>query len=134
LAQFPTDEWLKSLEEKINSDAQYAKIAQKWEADLMFVIEPGGVFKEKKSFYLDLWHGKCRQAIVQKEGQDMTAAIMLRSPYPNFVKILNGEWDPMQALMTRKLNVQGSMMLLMKNIPVVLDFVRCAREITDSYS
>jgi putative sterol carrier protein len=39
----------------------------------------------------------------------------------------------MQALMTGKLSVKGSMVLLMKNIPVVLDFVRCAREVTDAY-
>ena len=38
--------------------------------------------------------------------------------------------DPMQAMMTRKLNVQGSMAMMMRNVPVVLDFVRCAREVT----
>jgi len=33
-------------------------------------------------------------------------------------------------MMTRRLHVQGSMAYMMRNVPVVLDFVRCAREVT----
>ena len=39
----------------------------------------------------------------------------------------------MQAMMTRKLQVQGNMSVMMRSIPVVLDFVRCAKEVTDDY-
>jgi putative sterol carrier protein len=38
----------------------------------------------------------------------------------------------MQALMTRKLHVKGNLAVLLRNVPVVLDFVRCAQEVTDS--
>jgi len=37
----------------------------------------------------------------------------------------------MQAMMTRRLQVEGSMAYMMRNVPTVLDFVRCAREVTD---
>jgi putative sterol carrier protein len=37
----------------------------------------------------------------------------------------------MQALMTRKLSVHGNMAVLMRNVPTVLEFVRCCREVTD---
>ncbi len=37
-AVFPTEEWLKGLETKLNSDAKYADIARNWEGDLFFVI------------------------------------------------------------------------------------------------
>jgi putative sterol carrier protein len=39
----------------------------------------------------------------------------------------------MQALMTRKISVKGNMAILMRSVPTVLDFVRCCREVTDSY-
>lgn len=133
MAKFPTTEWVSALSEKLNTDEQYARIARNWEGDLMFIIEPGGPQAEKIEFYLDLWHGKCRQAMVTDGSQEFSPAITFISPYPNFLKVLLGEWEPMQALLTRRLSVQGSMVLLMKNIPVVLDFVRCAREITDSH-
>lgn len=129
-AVFPTDEWLKRFEEKLNSDEQYAKIAKKWEGDLTFVIEPEGNLKERMILYLDLWHGKCRSTAILEEIGEKEPAFVLKAGYGNFAKVLLGELDPMQAMMTRKLQIQGSMAYMMRNVPVVLDFVRCAREIT----
>jgi hypothetical protein len=39
----------------------------------------------------------------------------------------------MQAMITRKLQVKGSMPYMMRNVPTVLEFVRCARDVTDNY-
>jgi hypothetical protein len=61
-AVFPSEEWLKGLEVKLNSDEKYAGIAKNWEGDLFFSIDAGGNLKEGITFYLDLWHGKCRKA------------------------------------------------------------------------
>jgi putative sterol carrier protein len=36
----------------------------------------------------------------------------------------------MSAMMTSKLKVSGSMGYMMRNVPTVLDFVRCANEVT----
>jgi hypothetical protein len=36
--------------------------------------------------------------------------------------------------MTRRLRVKGNMAVLVRNVPTVLDFVRCAREVTDSFA
>jgi putative sterol carrier protein len=55
----------------------------------------------------------------------------LNAKYEDYVRILTGDLHPMQAMLTRKLNVQGNMALLMRNVPTVLDFVRCAQEVTD---
>jgi putative sterol carrier protein len=127
---FPSAEWLKALEEKLNSDARYNAIAKNWEGDLCFQIEPDGNLKKQMILYLDLWHGKCRGTQMDYDLAVNKPAFVLKSPYGNFVKILLGQLDPMQALLTRKLGVQGSMAVLMRSVPTVLDFVRCAREIT----
>lgn len=129
-AVFPDAEWLKEFEGKLNSDECYAQIARNWEGDLCFVIEPEGNLKEQVVMYLDLWHGKCRKT---QMGYDLTInkpAFIMKAAYGNFSKILLGHLDPMQAMMTRKLHVQGNMAVMMRSVPVVLDFVRCAREIT----
>ena len=47
----------------------------------------------------------------------------------NFLNILGGAIDPMQAMPTRKLIVDGDMIYMMRNVPVVLDFVRCAKSV-----
>ncbi len=131
MAQFPTVEWVQALSNKLNSDEKYAKIAHGWEGDMLFVIEPGGSLTHETKIYLDLWHGTCRNAYLVSEGEAPKAVFSLRAPYDNFARLLKGELEPMQALMTRKLGVQGNMAVLMRNVPTVLDFVRCCKEVTD---
>jgi putative sterol carrier protein len=133
MAKFPSAEWLQALMDKINTDQKYAQTARNWEGDMLCSIEPGGPFEKEVRYYLDLWHGKCRDAYVVEEGQDLKAVLVLHGPYDNYVRLLKGELDPMQALLTRKLGVQGNMAILMRNVPTVLDFVRCCREVTDSF-
>ncbi len=133
MASFPEPEWVQALMQKLNSDENYARIARNWEGDLLFVVEPGGALQHPVRYYLDLWHGQCRQAYVVEGEFASKPAFVLKAPYDNYVRILKGELDPMQALLTRKLSVQGNMAVLMRNVPTVLDFVRCAREVTDRY-
>jgi putative sterol carrier protein len=44
-----------------------------------------------------------------------------------FNAVLAGRLDPMQAMLTRRLQVSGNMAYILRNVPVVLDFVRCCR-------
>src|SRR4028118_601289 len=86
MAVFPSEEWLAALVEKINTSAayaaaappgwraafvekinsssEYADAAATWEGDLVFVYEkePDKGVDEDVYAWLDLWHGKCRDA------------------------------------------------------------------------
>ncbi len=130
-AQFPSSEWLGGLEEKLNSDEKYAQIAKNWEGDLLFVIEPEGNLEEQLTFYLDLWHGACRSVDYNPDPEKYPKPVFtLRATYNNITAVLTGKLDPMTAMMTNKLKVRGSLGYMMRNVPTVLDFVRCAREAT----
>ena len=76
--------------------------------------------------------GKEVKAFKETDPENRKPAFILKAPYENFARIVNGQLDAMQALMTRKLGVQGNMAVLMRSVPTVLDFVRCAREVTTS--
>ena len=130
-AQFPSSEWLHGLEQKLNSDEKYAQVAKKWEGDLIFLIEPEGNLNERLTFYLDLWHGTCRSVDYNPDPEKYPKPVFtLRATYNNITAILTGKLDPMTAMMTNKLKVKGSLGYMMRNVPTVLDFVRCAREVT----
>lgn len=129
-AIFPSAEWLKVFEDKLNSDEHYAQVAKNWEGDMYFIIEPEGNLKERVVMYLDLWHGKCRSTEIVAEISQHSPAFTLKAAYSNFAKVLTGELDPMQAMLTRRLDVKGNMAVMMRSVPTVLDFVRCAREVT----
>ena len=130
-AVFPSEEWLKELEAKLNSDAKYADIAKNWEGDLIFFIEPEGNLKEQLTFYLDLWHGFCRKVEYKPAPESYpNPAFTLTASYNNITAILSGKLNPMTAMMTSKLKVKGSMGYMMRNVPTVLDFVRVTQEVT----
>lgn len=128
---FPSEEWLLELKDYINQDKKYAHIARNWEGDVMFHIEPSGALIEPLCFHVDLWHGECRGVKMVPTGDLTEAAFDLTTSYDNIVKVLRGQLDPMQAMLTRKLQVKGSMPYMMRNVPTVLEFVRCAQDITD---
>ncbi len=128
---FPSPEWLQSLSDKLNSDDRYSQIARNWEGDIVVVIQPGGPLNEKLLYYLDLWHGKCRKTEILSDLPSPKPKFILSASYENISQIMKNELDPMQAMMTRKLQVHGNMAYMMRNVPTVLDFVRCAREVTN---
>jgi putative sterol carrier protein len=133
LATFPTHEWISLLVDKLNSDEQYAQIARNWEGDMVVSVIPGGSLSEPIAYYLDLWHGRCRDAFEVVEELKVKPALSLSAPYENYIKLLKGNLDPIQALMTRKISLQGNFGLVMRNVLTVIDFARCCREITDNF-
>ena len=130
-AIFPSEEWLKGLEAKLNSDTRYRDIAKDWEGDLFFFIEPDGNLQEQLTLYLDLWHGACRKAEYKpKPESHPNPAFTLTATYNNIADILSGKLNPMTAMLTSKLKVKGSMGYMMRNARIVLDFVRVAQAVT----
>ena len=94
---FPSEEWLQGLENQLNSDSRYHDIAKKWEGDLLFLIEPDGNLKERLTFYLDLWHGKCRKAEYQPQPDSHpNPAFILSATYNNITAVLTGKMNPMK--------------------------------------
>lgn len=131
-ADFPNENWVNRLREVLNTDERYAEVAKNWEGDLTVYIDPDeGVVSSNLPviIYLDLWHGVCREAamIDPKIDEAPSAAFVLRAPLNNILKIFSGELDPIQAMLTRRLKVEGNLAYMLRNVPTVLDFVRCCR-------
>jgi putative sterol carrier protein len=132
---FPSAEWVEALVTILNEDPRYGQVARSWEGDLVFDILPDaetrGTADGVQHIYLDLWHGKCRRAAYHAAGsRDVpSAAFTMSATHTHFLHILAGDLDPMQAMLTRKLQVIGNMGYVLRNVPVVLDFVRCCRRV-----
>ena len=130
-AIFPSMEWLENLKEKLNSDEKYARVAKKWEGDMLCQLTPDDRLEEEALLYIDLWHGECREVAVWDEIGDKKPAFILKAVYSDFLHILEGDLDPRSAMFTGKLEVKGNIATIIVNTPTVLNFVRCASEITD---
>jgi putative sterol carrier protein len=121
---FPTDAWIKAMMADLNGSQAYLDAAKNWEGDFFFVIQPGGTLQQPVTLYMDLWHGKCRDAY-QVDGQEMTPAFRLTGPVATWKKVMNKQLDPIQAMMTGQLRLQGNMAMVMRN-------VRAAKELVES--
>ncbi len=133
--EFPSESWVNALEMALNGDARYAHVARNWEGDIVFQVEPdrpgGGLAGERSWVYFDLWHGKCRRSGFhdEPEGLPSDPTFTLTARRADFAKVITGALDPMQAMLTRKIQVRGNFGYFLRNVPVVLDFVRCCQTV-----
>jgi putative sterol carrier protein len=125
LAKFPSQEWIELFMEQVNVNKKYEEAARTWEGDFLFVIDPDAELKEQATYYVDLWHGKCRTVALVKPGEDRKAAFVFSGPYLNWKKLISTKGDAIQGLLTGKFKLQGDM-------AKVLRAVRAAKELVET--
>lgn len=133
MATFPSEEWIETFRERINASDAYAKAAKDWEGDFLFVVEPAGDLNEPASFYVDLWHGKCREARILEPGEEVRTAFTYAGPYDNWVRLIQGEIHPIQGLLTGKFRLKGSMMKIMRYTKAATVLVKTASEVPTEF-
>src|SRR5437868_6329223 len=108
---FPSDEWVKQLENELNTSDSYAEAAKNWEGDFYFVIDPDkdDPVKETSYLYMDLWHGKCRAAYRVANPQEKQPAFIMSGPLSKWKRVITAQLDPIQGLMTGQLKLKGNM-------------------------
>jgi putative sterol carrier protein len=127
LAIFPSEEWIELFKDSVNANAAYEDAAKTWEGDFLFIVQPDSALKEQAVFYVDLWHGKCREVALLRSGENKETAFIYEGPYANWVRLIKREIDPIQGLLTGKFKLKGDMLK-------VLRAVRAAKELVDTAS
>jgi putative sterol carrier protein len=122
---FPGDAWIKAMMADLNESSAYLEAAKNWEGDFYFVVEPGGTMEKQVTLYMDLFHGKCRDAFEVGSPADKAPAFRLSGPVATWKKVMTKKLDPMQAMMTGQLKLSGNMATVMRN-------VRAAKELVES--
>ncbi len=119
---FPSDEWVKALMVDLNASQTYLEAARNWEGDFYFVIEPGGELRQPVTLYMDLWHGQCREAFAVN-GRVKEPIFRLSGPVATWKRVITRQLDPIQALMTGQLRIQGNMIMIMRNVRAAKELV-----------
>lgn len=124
MAVFPSDEWLRIYQERINGSPEYREAALQWEGEIAFVFEaePNKGVPEDLWAWMDLWHGECRGAHMIEADGDTRAPYVIRAPYTRWKDVLHGELDPVKGMMQGKLKLQG-------DLPTIIRYVRAANEL-----
>ena len=126
--QFPSDAWIKALMEDLNKSEAYAEAAKNWEGDFYFVVEPGGALTSSMMLYMDLWHGKCREAFKVADESVKNPVFRMSAPVATWKKVLTKKLDPIQGMVTGQLKLKGNMAMVMKNVKAAKELVEsCTR-------
>lgn len=132
--KFPSDEWIKELSRQLNASEAYEKSAKDWEGDFIFIIEPDQAYPETAYLFLGLYHGKSPDAAMISSPTERAAEFTLSAPYSIWRQIIEGKLDPIQAMMTRKIKVQGNMMKIMRYPKAAKEIVTCCAQVPTEFS
>ncbi|MBI3913510.1 MAG: SCP2 sterol-binding domain-containing protein [Chloroflexi bacterium] len=132
--QFGSDEWIKALRNELNQSAAYADAAKDWEGDFYFVIEPEGAQTEPVYLYMDLWHGKCRDAFLVPDRAAKNPAFEMAGLYPKWKKVVSGQLDPIQGLMTGQFKLKGNLVQVMKNVRAATELVKACTRVSTEFA
>lgn len=125
MPRFPSDEWIKALMEEVNNSEKYREAAKLWEGDFYFVVNAGPGIPEDVYLYMDLWHGECRDAFEAADVGDKQPEFVIRAPVSAWRKVIEKKVDPIRALVTRQLKLEGTMTKIMKQPKAATELVNC---------
>ena len=132
--KFLTREWIEAYMEVLNNSTDYKEAAKTWEGDFLFVVEPDDKLDERVIYYLDLWHGDCRSVDFFKEGDELPKTeYQYIGKYSNWLKVINGELDPIKGILTRQFKLVGDKAKVMRATKAAKELVNSAQKIPTEF-
>ena len=131
--KFISDEWIKALRKELNESEAYRQAARNWEGDFYFYITPGGPIKEQDIFYMDLWHGECRDAFLVTDESARDPVFQMSAPLDIWRNVITKKLDVIQGLLTRQIKLKGNMAMIMRNVKAAQELVECCTHIETEF-
>jgi putative sterol carrier protein len=131
--KFGSSEWTQALHNELNASQAYEDAAKNWEGDFYFIVEPDGSVTETTYMYMDLWHGKSREAKLVLDPKEKNPAFIMSGKYGKWKQVVLAKLDPIQALMTGQLRLKGDMKMVMKNVKAAQEIVRACTRIETEF-
>lgn len=131
MAKFFSGEWIKEYANAINESEEYADAAKDWEGDFLFAVET----EEGESLYayIDIYHGKVREAYKVDDPSKIKAAFEYRGTLSNWKKLLTGEIDPIKGLLSGKFILKGDLAKAMRYTKAAQLLVELTKEIETEF-
>ncbi len=131
--KFPSEEWIKELEARLNTSASYAQAAANWEGDNIFAVLPDANYAETAYLYINLQHGKASDAKVLTSLDEQKALFTNSAPFSTWRKVLEGRLDPLQAIFSGKIKLIGSMAQIQRTPKATYELAKVASQIDTDF-
>ncbi len=131
MAKFPSDEWIQLFKDELNKNTKYEEAAKDWEGDFLFVILPDDELENEVKYYVDLWHGKCREAY-RVDGLKDTAFTFSGS-YSNWKKVIENELDPIKGFICGLFKIKGDSIKILRYVKAAKELINTASRIPTEF-
>lgn len=130
--RFPSKEWTEAYADAVNANEAYRTAGKDWNHGTVAMVikaDPSIGVDDDTGMILDVEGGRCRgtkylagMEAVEKE----SPAFVIVAPYARWKEVINGEVDPIKAMM------QGKLKLTKGHLPTMLRFVESSRQLVTS--
>jgi putative sterol carrier protein len=131
MVKFLSDEWIQVFKDELNRNVNYEKAAKDWEGDFLFVILPDDELENEVKYYVDLWHGKCREAH-RVEGHK-NAAFTFSGSYSNWKKVIKNELDPIKGFIRGLFKIKGDSIKILRYVNAAKELINTASRIPTEF-
>jgi putative sterol carrier protein len=124
---FPSAEWIAAYGAAINASETYRAASHGWTHGAVALVvnaNPALGLSEPVAMWLDLDRGACRAARIVPAAEATAAPFVLSADYARWKQIIRKEVGPIAAILQRKLDLKGS-------LPIVVRFVKSAEALVE---
>lgn len=132
--RFPSEAWAQRFVDELNQNVEYAKAASAWEGSFLFVVTAGPQLDREFLFFMDLWHGRCRDWAVLTDRSARKADFTYEGPLENWIGLLKGDIDPIKGLMARKFKLRGSVLKVLRNVGAASELAKNSARVPTEFS
>jgi len=129
---FPSAEWVQAYARALDESAEYAQAARTWTHGAIALAvrpEPALGLPDGFAVWLDVDSGRCRGARAVGRAEAETAPFCITASYERWRAVLTSRLDPIAGMVTRRLELRGSLVTMMRYVRSAKAMVRCAAAI-----
>ena len=131
-----TDDWSRACRARLNSREGYRRVAATWRNPVILLMraDPALGLAEHRAVYLDLADGECRDARVATAADFDAATYVLAADAAQWRRILDGQLDPITAIMFGKLRLEkGALASLVPYSAAAREMVAAVAEVESHF-
>ncbi len=126
-----TPPWIDAYRAQVQQSPSYRKAAATWEGDITLVIQADASQSIPSDLYvyMDLWHGDCRDLRLVDAEAGGKAKFVITGKYARWKQVIQGELEPIKALMQGKLRLKGNLAYIVRYVAAAQELVSCTSKV-----
>lgn len=156
---FPSEEWIEEYGNRVDSDAEYGDLSEGWgvdyNGDFLFVVTdmpiddlnedemPDDLKRQLDEYvsedhtgysFIQLEDGDCPGATLVADPDSVDFGFELVGPYENWKKLIKGEINPIQGIMSGQFELNGDMQKVMQYSDAAQRLAEISSEIDSEFA